>query len=54
MRKVCFNVTFDVALLVDDDAELDDVVSELELVNGNDSATMDGYSVSSYKIEESK
>lgn len=54
MRKVYFKVTFDVALFVDDDAELDDVVSELEIINWNNSATMDDYSVSSYKIEECK
>ena len=54
MKKVYLKVKFDVALLVDDDAEIDDVVGDLELINGNDKATMDDYSVYTYNIEDCK
>lgn len=54
MKKVTLKVKFDVTLIVDDDAEIDDVVRDLELANGNCKATLDDYSLYTYDIEDCK
>lgn len=54
MKKVYLNVKFDVVMIVDDDADIDDVISDLQLVNGNEKATMDDYSIYTYNIEDCK
>ena len=53
-RKVYVNAKVKLILTVDDDADIDDVVSQIEMVSGSDSGDLSDYEFKKWKITDSK